>query len=109
MTIQAKTHQVAGAQGQVRLDIAMLRSVTDGRVTAPRRVAQHLDRPALGRTSPSSSLSKVLLPAPFGPRMTMNSPCVDGQADVIQDGHSPQVDVDVLQGDHRDILRSRHS
>ena len=35
---------------------------------AGHRLAEHLDRPAVGKTSPSSMRMVVVLPAPLGPR-----------------------------------------
>ena len=40
--------------------------------------------PSLGRSSPSTSRSSVVLPPPFGPAIATNSPGCDGERDVLE-------------------------
>ena len=40
--------------------------------------------PSLGRSSPSTSRSSVVLPPPFGPAIATNSPGSDGERDVLE-------------------------
>ena len=40
--------------------------------------------PLVGKISPISSLSVVLLPAPLGPRNPKTSPCVDGKRQPVE-------------------------
>ena len=78
MAVHAEADEVAAADGQVAVEGLLLGHVAELGVAPARRRAVHAHG-ALRQAGPdpSSTLSSVVLPVPFGPSTARNSPSAD--------------------------------
>ena len=64
--------------------------------------------PALGGKAPASTLSSVVLPAPFGPTMPTASPSLMRQIDVVEHHKRAEALVDTRCGEDRAVWHCIH-
>ncbi len=70
-------------------------------------VRQAID-PDVGRSKPWHSRSSTLLPAPFGPRMTVRAPRSIVTRDAVDDAPGPDLEHDVVERERQQGERRAH-
>ncbi len=115
MNIAACHHEFAGSDWELPVQSTSLREIGGSVMTGPHRISQQPDRSLCWTKNPAMFLSRVLLPAPFGPSSPTRSPgsmrretdlsagwlhrdsCRTDRSPQWQESHAPELDVHVLQ------------